>query len=65
MRSRCATSSSTQGTAWACSRATSCNTHPPTPHPGVDKLPGLLRHPGRATPRRPLAHTIAFGRTLP
>eukprot|EP00976_Prorocentrum_cordatum_P037340 758748-Prorocentrum_minimum.AAC.1 len=28
-------------------------------------LPGLLRRPGRAVPRRPLAHMIAFGCTLP
>eukprot|EP00959_Pyramimonas_sp_CCMP1952_P067219 1403022-Pyramimonas_sp.AAC.1 len=28
-------------------------------------LPGLLRRPGRAAPRRPLAHTIAFGCNLP
>eukprot|EP00959_Pyramimonas_sp_CCMP1952_P097364 2035285-Pyramimonas_sp.AAC.1 len=28
-------------------------------------IPGLLRRPGRAVPRRPLAHTIAFECTLP
>eukprot|EP00976_Prorocentrum_cordatum_P002010 40250-Prorocentrum_minimum.AAC.1 len=65
MTSGCTTSSPTQDATWACSqRHLAAPTHPH--HSQVDEFPGLLRCPGRPAPRRrPTAHTIAFGCTLP